>query len=146
MNKSFKVYLSGRVTGRNKVAVKKERSLAKKLLNYIGLRVFDPIAHEYKLDKKPIFKVDKLSLMKGFIKREKRALKTCDAILVLTGDHLSDGTLLELGYALYRLSLPAVFISKKRFKKQIISWANLETIVVPDLIQAVKVLKELEGK
>lgn len=139
----IRIYLAGTLTGRPRTEVLEERQIATTKLKAAGFEVFDPVSLEDSTTREDVFeKPRSLQEMANFIASEKEALQQCDAVLVLTGDHASDGTWLEMGYALYSLQLPVVLISPLRSQGQVVSWSNVEaTGVVASIDDAVQFLQ-----
>lgn len=141
------IYLSGKLTGRSKKQVILERKKAIRLLRKYRFHVVDPVSIESS-STKTFAKKCSLQRMASYVLQEKEMIDCCDAILVLTGDEISDGSWMEMSYGLYKRNIPVILIGKKRFKKEIVGWSNIETYVVPSLNSAIKklntIFKELE--
>lgn len=139
----MKIYLAGGFVGRSKKEVLKEHTRANKILKLAHISVFDPLSLEKSFSGK-IFKKDHpVRKIEQFVKKEKAAMHKCDALVVLTGDTPSDGAWHEMCYFLYKLERPVVLIAPLRYQGKLVNWSNVEaTYVVPDLILAIKVLKE----
>lgn len=146
--KKPRVYLAGKLTGRDKKEVFQERKRAILLLEQAGLDVFDPASIEKKNSKDKftfVFPLNqKIATMASFVKIEKEAIQSCDALVVLTGDDMSDGSWMEMSFALYKCNLPVVLISKLRYEGRLVSWSNIEaTALVPSIDVAIQKLKEI---
>ncbi len=142
---SFRVYLSGSMANRVAEQVQAEREFAVKLFAKHDIYAADPGAAEKKLWGKS--KNAKISIktppriMRAFIKQDVWMIRHCDAILVMTGDHPSDGTWWEMGYA-KQINIPIIMIAPKRVAGEIIGWSNfLVDDLVPDLSSAIRVIK-----
>lgn len=142
----MRVYLSGTLTGRSKKAAVTERKKATKLLQQKGFEVFDPVSleHSQKPHQTKFPKNHSVQDMVKFVTKEKQEIQKCDAMLVLTGDKPSDGTWLEMGFALYVCSLPVVLVAPLRHKDKLVSWANVEsTYCASSIIDAVDKLVQV---
>ncbi len=67
-------------------------------------------------------------------------IRRCDVLLVLTGDVVSEGTLLEWRYA-QNIGIPVVMIAPERLKGNFMGWVNIlipQDHVFPDLKSAVR--------
>lgn len=138
----MKIYLAGNLVGRDKQLVFLERQKAAQELAVAGLEVFDPVSLEDAGGTESSFgtAIDILDMSK-FVSAEKKALSQCGGVLVLTGDSPSDGTWLEIGYALYALHIPVVMVAPRRAEGSLVSWSNVEVnAVVPTVEQAAKVM------
>lgn len=138
------IYLCGTLTGRNKKQVLLERRTATRLLEKAGFLVFDPVSIEKKVVG-PKFRSDHDTYtMAKFVRKEKNAIENCHALLLLTGDKPSDGSWLEMGFALYKCKIPVVLVSRLRTQGKLVSWSNVEaTSVVPSVQKAVDSLQKL---
>ena len=142
---SYRVYLSGSMANRLAEQVRSERDLAVKLFGNAGMYGVDPGASEKKLWKKG--KKAKIALsfppkiMQAFIAQDKKLIRLCDALLVMTGDTPSDGTWREMCYA-ETIGIPVIMIAPKRVLGQIVGWSNfLVDDLVSDLTSAVRLIK-----
>ena len=101
----FSVYLGGTLSGRSAREVYEERSHAVRLLNKIGVTVYDPMREKYEA----LMDHDSLSLdstkityqISEITHRDLSDINTVDMLIVLTGDQASWGTALEFGYAVW---------------------------------------------
>lgn len=140
------IYLAGQLTGRSKKDAIAERNQAAKLLKKAGFLVFDPLSIESSDKYKgPVFPKNPSNHdMRIYVRKEKNAIENCHAVLLLTGDVPSDGSWLEMGFALYKCRIPVVLISKLRSSGELVSWSNVEaSSVVPNMQQAVTELTRL---
>jgi nucleoside 2-deoxyribosyltransferase len=141
----MKIYLSGSLVGRTVKEVKKERLFATKLFDKAGVEVIDPALFEKQDHAKKFNTIINLDFMRKLVGIEKFAIDHCDALVILTGDKITSGTWLEFGYAKYHCKIPVILISKKHYRKQFVSWSNVEADVVVETVpQAVKALKKLK--
>lgn len=137
------VYLSGTITGRPKKEVLAERKRATDLLKAAGFLVFDPVSLE-KNTPGANFKINHSKQdMDVFIRKEKRAIENCHAMLLLTGDIPSDGSWMEAAYMRYKLNAPVIMVSPLRASGKLTSWSNVEmTKVVATVEEAIPALLE----
>lgn len=136
------IYLSGKLAGRSKKEVLKERKEATELLVKAGFNVFDPVSLENNNKEKVFSTKCSLDQMRRFVVKEKLALTKCDAVLMLSGDILSEGSLLEFGFASYHCHIPVLLVSKLRKEKKLVGWSNVEAVrVVESVEEAIDYLK-----
>lgn len=142
---SYRIYLSGSMANRLAEQVRAEREMAVTLFGKAGIYGVDPGASEKKLWKKG--KKAKIGLkfppkiMKAFITADKKLIRLCDALLVMTGDTPSDGTWWEMCYA-YQIGIPIIMIAPKRVAGQMVGWSNfLVDDLVTDLTSAIRLIK-----
>lgn len=122
----FTVYLAGAMGGRLGQEVLDERAAARKACEDAGLEVIDPAEHE---DIDPLKMVDlRMSLvtMKNFVAKDEFAIRQSNALLVLTGDRVSDGTSWEMGLAHYELHIPVVLVAPKRAASELVGFSNIK--------------------
>jgi len=67
--------------------------------------------------------------MKAFVAKDEYAIRTCNALLVLTGDTPSEGTGLEFGLAL-ELGIPVVLVSPKRVSGELMGFWNVKASAI----------------
>ncbi len=142
---SYRVYLSGSMANRLAEQVRSERELAVELFGKAGMYAVDPGASEQRLWKKGSKAKITLKfppkIMKAFVTQDKKLIRLCDAILVMTGDTPSDGTWWEMCYA-HHIGIPVVMIAPKRVAGDIVGWSNfLADDLVNDLTSAVRLIK-----
>lgn len=142
----LQVYLAGGMMGRSKKTVVAQRKRATTLLTQAGFTVFDPVSVEKEAaSTSGIFPRDhSIDTMRDIVQTEKAAIQHCDAMIVLTGDLVSEGSFTEMAYALYACKIPVILVSKLRACGKLVNWGNIEaTVVVPSLTQAVKALQTI---
>lgn len=142
---AFRIYLSGGMAGRPPDLVKAEREHAAEMFKRAGMMAVDPGAAEKKLWKKGkhariALKFPK-KIIEAFVKEDKWLIRRCDALLVMTGDHASDGTWREMAYA-EQLEIPVIMIAPKRVHGELVGWSNVEVPdIVEDLPSAIRLIK-----
>src|SRR5436309_2929292 len=112
--KYTRVYLAGKMGGRMGSDVLRERLIASELCLEAEIVPVDPARNERIDPKFPVdLQMDYLT-MKSFVAKDEYAIKSCDVLLVLTGDTPSEGTGWEMGLAHFALGMPIVMVSPKR--------------------------------
>ena len=145
------IYVSGALTGRKVVEVKRERTWVKMLLTQAGFQPVDPFLRHFP-DGIPTTLLDcsvdgefvkRLGLSeKQIVEQDKKLLQDCDAVLIITGDTITSGTWLEFGYARYRLGIPVVVVSQNPS-----TWTTAEaTHVAGNVDEAISWLREFFGR
>ena len=125
MHRPVRVYLAGMMGGRLGKEVLAERAIAVNLCNGADLVPIDPAANEnVRPDDIIDLKMDYVT-MKNFVAKDEYAIRTCDALLILTGDTPSEGTGLEFGLAL-QLGIPVVMVAPKRVKGERMGFWNVK--------------------
>lgn len=121
----FRVYAAGKMGGRLGREVLTEREYAKRACENAGLLMLDPADGENIEPGKVVdLKMDYLT-MKAFVAKDEYAIRSCHALLILTGDTPSEGTGLEFGLAL-RLGIPVVLVSPKRVRGELMGFWNIK--------------------
>jgi len=140
----MRVYLSGKMSNRYVEDVKSERKRATDELAKFRIMAVDPAAAEGKLwpskKKAKISSKFKRHIMDIMVWRDLWLIRRCDVLLVLTGDVVSEGTLLEWRYA-QTIGIPIVMIAPERIKGNFMGWVNIlvpQDHTFPDLKSAVR--------
>lgn len=121
----FRVYLAGKMGGRPGREVLEERRRAIQACEDVGLDYIDPAANENVNEDELIdLRLDYVT-MKNFVAKDEYAIRSSNAILVLTGDIPSEGTGLEFGLAL-ELGLPVVLVAPKRLAGELMGFWNIK--------------------
>lgn len=127
-NMSFRIYLSGKMSNRYVEDVKSERERATNELARYGIRAVDPAASESQLwdsgKKAKISATFKRRVMEAMVKRDLYLIRRSDAVLYLTADIASEGSLLEICYA-QKIGLPVVIVAPERVKGNFMGWVNI---------------------
>lgn len=122
---SFKVYLAGSLAQRAAAEVTAERRKVIRLFRGKGVTVLDPWRTERDDAETTIpIKFDYVT-MKRYISKDHYAIDKADVMLILTGDHPTDGTWCELGRAYYKCQIPIVMIAPKRVSEGIMGFSNI---------------------
>ena len=128
---NLRVYMSGKMSNRYVEDVKAERKRAAEELKKYKLVAVDPAAAEAELW--PHKKKAKISskftrqVMEAMVDRDLYLIRRSDVLLYLTGDVVSEGSILELRYAQI-IGIPVVMVSPERYSERWMGWLN---IVVP---------------
>jgi hypothetical protein len=108
--------------------VKSERKRATNELAKYGIRAVDPAASEELLwDRNKRAKISAKftrKVMTSMVDHDLFLIRRSDAILVLTGDVVSEGTLLEWRYAQI-IGIPVIMIAPERLKGNFMGWVNI---------------------
>ena len=113
----YDVYLAGAMSGRKLEDVLIERSIAKALLDKVGLTYYDPAADEdlntVSTDGSINKSFDK-KRMEWYVKKDLKAVSSSQCVLNLTGDIMSDGCAWEMAFAVYHRQIPVYLIAPQR--------------------------------
>lgn len=126
-SRPFRVYLAGKMGGRPGCDVLVERRRAKEACAGADLKCVDPAEGEIvPHDATPIdLRLDYVT-MKNFVAKDEYAIRTCNALLVLTGDMPSEGTGWEMGLAHFELGIPVVLVAPKRVAGELMGFSNIK--------------------
>ena len=140
--KPFRVYLAGKMGGRMGAEVLAERAIAVELCHGADIVPIDPAANEHvKADEIIDLKMDYVT-MKNFVAKDEYAIRTCGALLILTGDSPSEGTGLEFGLAL-ELGIPVVMVAPRRVKGELMGfWSIKASAIFSTVEEAVDFIAE----
>ena len=143
--KKFRVYIAGGMHGRMTGLVRAERMMASTLLEAAGLDYYDPAASEGLEDKALTWIIDSnmsRPLMESYVHKDDTNLAKCDAILVLTGDTVSDGTWDEKAQMQYRYKRPIAMVAPRRASGDLMTFTTIKIKgVYPTLEAAINGLK-----
>lgn len=102
-----KVYCATAMTGRTGKELVAQSAYVKKVLNFYGLEILDPISVEgVKKDDKPLMNAP--GVLKKYWKRDKEMIRQAHVVLDVTGPAKSEGVAHEIGYARFFLWKPVV--------------------------------------
>lgn len=125
---SFRVYTSGKMSNRLVRDVVAERRTATNELAKYGIHCVDPAAAESSLwgsDKKAkISATFKRRVMVAMVSHDLWLIRRSDAILYLTADIASEGSLLEIAYA-KMIGLPIIIVAPERVKGNFMGWLSI---------------------
>jgi nucleoside 2-deoxyribosyltransferase len=131
-----RIYLAGKMGGRLGHDVLTERVHAARICDEAGIEYIDPARGE-NID--PLNSVD-LSMtyltMKQYVAKDEFAIRSCDALLVLTGDTPSEGTGWEMGLAHFELHIPIVMVSPLRVKGRLMGFSNIKVDAIFETVEA----------
>ena len=119
---------SGKMSNRLVRDVVSERKLATNELAKYGIHCVDPAAAESQLwgtDKKAkISATFKRRVMAAMVAHDLWLIRRSDAVLYLTADIASEGSLLEVAYA-KMIGLPVIIVAPERVKGNFMGWVNI---------------------
>lgn len=143
----IRVYLSGGMGGRVVQDVVRERELSRDLCKKYKMLAVDPGELERDFWKNLRIPDNmSLSIMRQFIENDKKQIRRCDVLLVLTGDKPSDGTWREMCYS-ESIGIPVVMVAKNRYEGKLVSWSNvLVTRIEPSIEKAISYINRTYNK
>lgn len=146
VNVMTRVYLGGRMGGRLGAEVLSERKHAVECCISWDLEPIDPaIGEGIDPNKQVDLSMDYLT-MKSFVTKDEQALRTCNVMLVLTGDTPSEGTGWEMGFAHYVLHLPIIMVAPKRVSGTLMGFSNMKADAIFSTVEeAVEFIAENFG-
>ena len=131
---SFRVYLAGRMGGRMGHEVIDERINAIRLCEEADLVPVDPASGEG-IDRDRIVDLAMdYRAMQAFVAKDEYAIRTCNAMIILTGDYPSEGTGIEFGLAL-SLGIPVIVVSPKRVRGELMGFWSIKASAVVETIE-----------
>lgn len=130
----FRVYAAGKMGGRLGLEVLAEREYAKRACENADILMIDPAEGENIQPGKVVdIRMDYLT-MKAFVAKDEYAIRTCHALLILTGDTPSEGTGLEFGLAL-ELGIPVVMVSPKRVRGELMGFWSIKADAIFETVE-----------
>jgi Domain of unknown function (DUF4406) len=143
---------SGKMSNRFVDDVKSERRRATEELAKFKIKAVDPAAAEDKLwpkgKKAKISSTFKRKIMEAMVLHDLWLIRRCDVMFVLTGDVVSEGTLLEWRYA-QSIGIPVVMVAPERIKGNFMGWVNIlipQDHMFPDLRSAARFIHKKYAK
>lgn len=132
----FTVYLAGKMGGRPGKDVLAERKRAREACEANGIDYIDPAENENVPDNDtPIdLRLDYIT-MKNFVAKDEYAIRSVNALLVLTGDTPSEGTGWEMGLAHFGLGIPVILVSPKRVKGELMGFSNIKADAIFETVE-----------
>lgn len=109
----YSVYLAGAMHHRLGKDVLAERANAKSICKSIGLTYYDPAEDEMIKPNELIDAKPSRRRMAWYVRKDDRHVDQCRALLILTGDNASSGTLWEAGRMFYRNRRPIVAVAPR---------------------------------
>lgn len=135
----FDLYLSLSMHGRLGRDVINQSEEAKKFCKMYGVTFYSPCDDEIIDPRKVIDTVPNRRRMRHFVQKDDSHIDVCRALLLLTGDKSSSGTLWESGRMHYMHRRHVILVAPKMYHGQL---ANFSTIkarkILPDIESAVK--------
>lgn len=127
--KTYGCYIAGAMHSRPVGEVVAEREKAKALCDLYEVSYYDPAEDEglerfgpgELIDAKP-----NIELMQHYVWKDESHLEQCQAILVLTGDKASSGTLWECAKAYYELNIPIFLVAPKMAKGELVNFTTIK--------------------
>jgi nucleoside 2-deoxyribosyltransferase len=131
----MKVYLAGKMGGREGHEVLHERRRAELACIAAGVEYIDPARGENIDPSRPVdLNMDYLT-MKAFVAKDEHAIRNVDVLLVLTGDTPSEGTGWEMGLAHFELHIPIVMVSPLRVKGKLMGFSNIKVDAIFETVE-----------
>lgn len=145
MNKTFKVYLAGPITGTSYGEANEWRESVKEDLNAVGITAYSPMRGKAYLSKEEKladnYSDHTMSSINGINVRDYNDVKTSDAILVnLLGTRkISIGTVMEIAWARV-FQIPTILIMEEENIHQhgMLTFGNIVVINIHEGIKAIK--------
>lgn len=141
----IRVYGAGKMGGRMGADVLQERLEARLLCESHDIWFVDPAQGEgVSPDKEVDLSMD-YATMKAYVSKDEFAIRSCDVLLVLTGDTPSEGTGIEIGLAL-SLGMPVVMVAPKRVSGTLMGfWSIKADALFNTTDEAVQFIAETYG-
>lgn len=138
----FDLYLAGSMHGRLGREVLKERAEARLACELNGLTYYDPSQDEDVPPNRIIDLKPNLRRMKWFVSKDDYNIDRCKAVLVLTGDSASSGTLWECGRMYYKCKRPIYIVAPKMYHKLLTNFTTVKAKRIFETVeQAAKYLR-----
>jgi nucleoside 2-deoxyribosyltransferase len=135
----YDVYLAGSMHGRLGKECLEERSKAKLACKVNGLTYYDPAEDEDVPPNKIIDLKPNLRRMRWYVSKDDYNIDRCRAVLVLTGDISSSGTMWEMGRMYYKCNRPVYIISPKMYHHTLTNFTTVKaTKIFENVEQACK--------
>lgn len=138
----MRVYLSGQMHGRSIEDVMRERDNATAYLREHNFDVTDPAKSETSLFKETFPTELPYDLMEAFVRKDLALLEECDAVIYLSGDTPSYGSLYEVIRAKELLGLPVFVVAPKHYDFRIVDFMTVmeDGFIFPNVKEAVESL------
>lgn len=122
-------YIAGSMHFRPVGEVRAERARARQFCDLYDITYYDPSLDEglehlpqgHIIDGKP-----DLERMRHYVHKDELNLGKCRALLVLTGDRASSGTLWEMGMAFWELKIPIFIVAPKMAKLELVNFTTIK--------------------
>jgi hypothetical protein len=138
----YNCYLAGAMHKRLGRDVLAEREHAKVICKQLGLTYYDPAEDELikphlVIDAKP-----NIRLMRRYVAKDFKNLDKCSAIVVLTGDNSSSGTLWEAARMHFIHGRPIILVAPRMYDRQLTNFSTvLATKICATQLSAFRYLK-----
>lgn len=129
----YDVYLAGAMHMRLGKEVLAERAEAKHICRDLGLTYYDPAEDEHIEPEELIDAKPSRRRMSWYVRKDDAHVDQCRALLILTGDGASSGTLWEAGRMFYRNHRPIVAVAPRMCDRFL---ANFTTIKASKLVRS----------
>ena len=121
----FDCYLAGAMHKRLGRDVLAERENAKSICRQLKLSYYDPAEDELikphlVIDAKP-----NIHLMRQYVTKDFKNLDKCKAIVVLTGDNASSGSLWEAARMHFKWRRPVILVAPRMYDKQLTNFSTV---------------------
>lgn len=138
----FDVYLAGAMHKRLGRDVLAERENAKAICKQLDLKYYDPAEDELI---KPHLVIDAkpdIRRMRWYVAKDFRNLDKCKAIVILTGDNASSGSLWEAARMYFKWKRPIVLVAPRMFDRQLTNFSTvLATKICATQLQALRYIQ-----
>lgn len=138
----YDAYLAGAMHKRLGRDVLAERENAKTICKQLGLKWYDPAEDELI---KPHLVIDAkpdIRRMKWYVEKDFRNLDKCKAIVVLTGDTASSGSIWEAARMYFVWKRPLILVAPRMHDRQLTNFSTvLATKICATQLQAFRYLK-----
>lgn len=138
----MRIYLSGQMHGRTIEEVTRERDNATVMLKEHGFDVTDPAKSETSLFKDVFPTSMSYDLMESFVEKDLCLLEECDAVVWLTGDVPSYGSLYEVIRAKELLGMPIFIVAPRHYDFSVVDFMTVmeDGFIYPTTKEAVEAL------
>lgn len=142
MRLKFDVYLAGAMHRRLGRDVLAEREDAKTICRQLNIKYYDPAQDELikphlVIDAKP-----SIRRMRQYVAKDFRNLDKCKAIVILTGDTSSAGSLWEAARMYFKWHRPIILVAPRMFDRQLTNFSTvLATKICATQLSAFRYLK-----
>lgn len=141
----YDAYLAGAMHGRLGRDVLAEREKAKTICKQLGLSYYDPAGDE---NVKPHLIIDakpSMNKMREFVKKDFKHLDNCKAIVVLTGDKASSGSMWEAARMYFKWKRPVILVAPRMHDRQLVNFSTvLATKICATQLQAFRYIRRIK--
>jgi hypothetical protein len=122
---TYDVYLAGGMHARLGRDVLNERETARTICKELGLRPYDPALDEMIRPSQIIDSKPNLRRMRGFVEKDFKHLDKCRAIVVLTGDVASSGSMWEMTRMYFKWKRPIVLVAPRMYDRRLVNFTTI---------------------